>query len=453
MTEKKRNKIILTCVPSWVVAVDMGYGHQRPAHALGCLAFGGKVINANNYKGIPDEDRKIWHESRKFYEWVSRFKSVPLLGPLAWKGFDYIQRIKPFYPKRDLSEPNVQLRSMYYYIDKGWGKDLIEKLKVKDIPLITTFFTVAFMAEEHGYPNDIYCVVTDTDISRSWAPRSPHLTKIKYFCPNRRTADRLRLYGVPNENLFVTGFPLPLDNIGEDQEIIKADLLVRLANIDPQRKYLEKYRHTIEHAIGSKNFEYESHRPLHITFAVGGAGAQREIGVTISKSLKEDLLREKLHLTLVAGIHNTLATFFKKELKKLGLGNALGKSVFILHAPTKDEYFATFDATMRITDILWTKPSELSFYSALGIPIIMAPPIGSQEEFNKRWLKTVGAGITQENPEYVHEWLWEWLDSGWLAEAAMEGFIDAPKFGTYNIGQIISDKPEQVKKEGIVLQF
>ena len=51
---------------------------------------------------------------------------------------------------------------------------------------------------------------------------------------------------------------------------------------------------------------------------------------------------------------------------------------------TTDEYFNTFNETLRETDILWTKPSELSFYAGLGIPIIIAPTIGSLEDFNKK---------------------------------------------------------------------
>jgi len=33
--------------------------------------------------------------------------------------------------------------------------------------------------------------------------------------------------------------------------------------------------------------------------------------------------------------------------------------------------------------------------------------------------------------------LFEWLNSGWLAEAAMQGFLDAPKLGTYHIENIV----------------
>ncbi len=50
---------------------------------------------------------------------------------------------------------------------------------------------------------------------------------------------------------------------------------------------------------------------------------------------------------------------------------------------------------LRTTDILWTKPSELSFYTALGLPIIMTPPLGSQEEFNRKWLLTIASGTDQ----------------------------------------------------------
>ena len=44
---------------AWVVAADMGYGHQRTAYPLRDIAFGGKVINANSYNGIPKKDKNF----------------------------------------------------------------------------------------------------------------------------------------------------------------------------------------------------------------------------------------------------------------------------------------------------------------------------------------------------------------------------------------------------------
>ena len=92
---------------------------------------------------------------------------------------------------------------------------------------------------------------------------------------------------------------------------------------------------------------------------------------------------------------------------------------------------------LHTTDILWTKPSELSFYTALGLPIIIAPPIGAQEYYNKKWLMNIGSGFPQEKPEYTAEWLADWLESGRLAEAAFEGFLEAPSLGTYNIEKVV----------------
>ncbi len=94
--------------------------------------------------------------------------------------------------------------------------------------------------------------------------------------------------------------------------------------------------------------------------------------------------------------------------------------------------------TLRTTDTLWTKPSELSFYCGLGLPIVMAPPIGSQEVFNRMWLETVGAGTMQFDPRYADEWLFDWVRSGGLARFAWNGYIEAPTHGTYRIENIVT---------------
>jgi hypothetical protein len=140
----------------------------------------------------------------------------------------------------------------------------------------------------------------------------------------------------------------------------------------------------------------------------------------------------------VAIVNKKVKEYFLKNIKNLGLKNHLGKEIEILFEEDIESYFRSFNLALRKTDILWTKPSELSFYSVLGIPIIIAPPIGSQEEFNKRWLLKSGFGLLQENPNYVHQWLFDWLEKGYLAEAAMQGFIEGEKLGTYKIEKIIS---------------
>jgi len=421
---------------AWVISVNMGYGHQRTAYPLRDLAFKGEIINANSYQGIPEKDRKIWEGTRRFYEFISNFSRIPLVGKTAFSIYDKFQKILGFYPKRDLSQPNFNLKQIYSFFKKDWGKDLIEKLKINPLPLITTFFIPAFMAEFFNYPGEIFCVVCDADISRTWAPLNPKESKIKYFAPTERVVERLKLYGVKKENIFLTGYPLPLENIGVNPpagglEILKEDLRLRLLNLDPKKRYFEKYKTLIEEKVGK--LPEKSDHPLTILFSVGGAGAQKEIAIKIVKSLRERIKRGEIKIILSVGIREKIKKYFEKNLAEIKCNEERARYVEIIFEKDIESYFQKFNQVLRKTDILWTKPSELSFYSALGIPIIISSPIGSQEEFNMRWLLKSGFGIFQENPNYTNQWLFDWLEKGYLAEAAMEGFVEGEKLGTLNI--------------------
>jgi len=423
----------------FLITVNMGYGHQRTAFPLKFLSQG-EVIVANDHPGIPKKDKEIWENTRRFYETVSRLETnFPFFGKLIFKIFDRFQKIRPFYPKKLLSSPNFSTRMTYFLFKKlNWGKNLIEKIKNQkskiknNLPIISTFFTPAFMAEYFQYPGEIFCVVCDADISRSWAPLNPQKSKIKYFAPTERVVERLKLYGVKPENIFLTGYPLPRENL----ETLKEDLKFRILNLDPEKNFLKKYQDLVNLKLG--NLPKKPDHPLTILFSVGGAGAQKEIGFLILKSLKEEILKENLKIILSAGIRKETKDYFFKKIKSLKLEGKIEKSLEILYEEKIENYFQKFNLLLKKTDILWTKPSELSFYSALGIPIICAPPLGSQEEFNLRWLIKSGFGILQENPKYTREWFFDWIKRGYLAEMAMEGFVEGEKFGTLNIERIIT---------------
>ncbi|MBI5732167.1 MAG: hypothetical protein HY982_02290 [Candidatus Magasanikbacteria bacterium] len=439
---------------AWVVTVDMGYGHQRATFPLRRLARQA-VINANSYDGIPGGDRKTWETSRHFYEFISRFTRLPIIGQPVFDLYDRFQAIPDFYPKRDLSEPSLQLREIIHLIKgKNWGKDLIERLNQSPRPLITSFFVVAFMAEYFNYQGEIYCVICDADIARVWADLKTVSSRINYFAPCYRVVERLKLYGVRPERIFLTGFPLPKENLGGPAlNILKHDLSNRLVNLDPLGRYRRRYGQTVAKHLGIKHQHKKTDHPLTLSFAVGGAGAQRELGGVIVSSLRKEILKKKIRINLIAGTHAAVKKYFEETIKENGLKAEAGQGIRILYSKSKTKYFLLFNRLMRQTDILWTKPSELTFYSALGIPIVMSPPIGSQEKFNKLWLKTIGAGISQNNPKYTSEWLFDWVESGWLAQAAMRGFLEMPRLGTYNIEKILAHKPEEMEEVRTVLQY
>jgi len=419
---------------AWVVAADMGYGHQRTAYPLEDVAFAGKIINANSYDGIPNRDRRFWKRTRSLYEFISRFKRIPFLGDAIFFLMDRFQKIVKYYPKRDMSQPGFALKQISRFIKNGWGKDLIERLKKNPIPLVTTFFTAAFMAEEFKYPGHVYCIICDADINRTWASLNPQKSKIKYFAPNTWVKDRLKLYGVKSENIFLTGYPLPKENIGENLSILKEDMRNRVLNLDPNGKYRKMYVPLIKVALGK--LPEKSDHPLTIMFSIGGAGAQKEIPLQAIESLKNHIKAKKLRFIIAVGVREELREYFKESIKYMNLDGW----IHILSGVTMEDYFKNFNEALRETDVLWTKPSELSFYAGLGIPIIIAPTIGSQEDFNKRWLLHVGAGIMQENPKYTEQWFYDLLNNGDLAEVAMQGFMEIESMGTYNIEKIIAEK-------------
>ena len=419
-----------------LIAADMGYGHQRAAYPLMNLS-NGEIITINNYIGIPEWEKDYWIKSLRSYEQISRFKKVPLVGKVVFAVMDTFQKIKPFYPFRDLSAPTTQQKYFYKFIKKGLGKDLIEKLNPTGLPFVTTFFVAAYMAEYHNYQGDIYCIICDTDASRAWAPLSPQNSRIKFLLPSDKVKTRFLMYGVREENIIVSGFPLPQENIGSDKKILTIDLARRIAALDPNNVYRTHEKALIKSII-SKALDNKEVQPVSITFAVGGAGAQKEIGAVIIDKLKDKIQLGEIRVNLVAGNRPEVRDYFEEKIKETGLEQA-GEIKIIFH-PNKIEYFKKFNECLHQTDILWTKPSELSFYCALGLPILMSIPVGSQEDFNRDWLLNVGAGIDSLDPVFVNEWLPDLLEDGRLARAAMDGFLQAESLGAYNIEKIFSKK-------------
>lgn len=414
---------------AWVVDISMGYGHQRAAFAIGDLAKHGKVIHADHYVGIPHSDKMIWETSKELYETISRFKNIPVLGDIIFGIFDKFQAIQDFYPRmQNIDHPTLQLKQVYGFIEKKqWGKHLIQKLNEHPLPLIATFPAVAFMAEYFKYEGPVWLVVTDTDVSRAWAPLKASQTEIGYFASSQIAKERLVRYGVPRRNIFDTGFPLPKDCVRTAKESLKR----RIQALDPFEKYVGRYSTLVQQYVGA--FPQKKKQIPVVTFAIGGAGAQEDIAREALQGLTPLLKRGMIRFIIVAATHKEIAQRFHEMIVRLKLSSC----VAVVYKNSVEEYFKEFSNVLRITDILWTKPSELVFYAALGIPILFAPPVGSQEEGNRDWLLSVGAGIKQSAPKFVGEWMSDMIVEGVFAEAAMQGYVEMERNGAEHITKII----------------
>jgi hypothetical protein len=418
---------------AWVVSADMGYGHHRAVYPLSGIAEG-EVITVGVNDATSPRERRLWRRTLGIYDFFSRARSIPVIGKPLFGILDHLLRIPSFYPLRDLSKSTFQVNLLESYVKKGLCSGMLEQIRTKRLPLVTSFYAPAVAADKFGMEK-IYCIICDADLNRVWVARNPYESRIEYCAPCATAVQRLKEYGVPQEHIYLTGFPLPLELLGgRDLRVLKADLGRRLRLLDPANRFWPLHGVNVEHFLGTDNCNQRSRRKLTIMYSVGGAGAQRGIGRRIALSLRTRIRKHEVKLILSAGVRESVREYYEGVKREISAGD---DSIEVLFGETPDTYFAAFNNALHDTDILWTKPSELGFYCGLGIPIVMAPAIGSQEKFNQRWLWEIDAAFRQLNPDYTDEWLFDRLQRGDLAEAAWSGFLKARKLGTYNIMEIV----------------
>jgi hypothetical protein len=421
---------------AWVVTADMGLGHQRAAHALSHLAEGG-ILTAGTPETTDEDEARFWRRLAWSYEVLSRTKGIPIIGQPLFGALDRLLRIPPFYPLRDLSHPSPNNYIVDHLIRSGLGRALLERLRSRALPLVSTFYVPCLVADR-SHADRVYCVACDADLNRVWVASNAKESRIQYLAPCGRVMRRLRQYGVPDERIFITGFTLPRENIGgPGMETLKADLLARLGRLDPRGRFTNVYGATVRELLGDRPGPAADGR-VTVTFAVGGAGAQVEIGLMLAQGLKQGILSRRFRLVLVCGVNRVVERVFREFIPRIGLGSEIDDGVLIVREDNRPAYFDRFNSLMRETDVLWTKPSELSFYSALGIPIVMAPSIGSQEDKNQRWLMDKGCALPQYTPRLALEWLTDMLNDGVLAEKALSGFIKNRKLGVFKIEEVLA---------------
>ncbi|MGM0558327.1 MAG: hypothetical protein ACQEVA_18225 [Myxococcota bacterium] len=420
-----------------LVSIDMGYGHLRAAHPL-ADALDTELLYVDEPPLADTEDQTLWGYTRKYYEGLTRISTIPMLGAPMEYVVDEITAIEPLHPRRDLSAPNGGVQVLDRAAEFGLGQGMVERLREGGSTLLTTFYSPAIIADRAGC-EDVFCVVTDSDINRVWAPLDGSKSNIQYLTPSRRASRRMEAYGVRPENIHFTGFPLPPELLGgPDLPVARKDLAARLVRLDRNGVFREQYGDILERELGELPEEQAEETP-RLLFAIGGAGAQVELAAEFLPGIRDAILDGELELTLVAGVRDEVKARFKALLRGVGLLEALGGPVEILHEPTFEPYYRRFNQRLRTTDILWTKPSEMTFYGGLGMAMLFSPAVGVHEKYNRRWAVEAGAGLVQRELDVTWDWLTEWLEDGTLAAAAWSGFMRLPTRGTYRIAELVGD--------------
>jgi hypothetical protein len=423
-----------------VVAVDMGYGHLRAARPL-ADALGTEVVQVDRAPIVAGEEARLWARVRRGYELISRLSQVPVVGAPLRLALDGVTDIPRLHPYRDLSAPTRGVITLDRLIRRNLGQGLLAHLRERGGPLLTTFYSPAIVADRAGHDR-IFCVVTDSDLNRIWVPVEPARTRIQYLVPTRRAARRLRAYGVPEERITFTGFPLPDELVGgPGLPVLKRNLAARLVRLDPSGEFRRSMPEELAHFLGALPRDQEGQAPT-LTFAVGGAGAQAGMAASFLPGFRRALEGGLLRIALVAGVRPEVEARFREAIQRARMEPLLGGPLEILHAPSFPAYYERFNALLARTDVLWTKPSELTFYGALGIPLVLAAPVGVHERYNRRWAREGGAGLKQRDAAFASEWMGDWLADGLLAAAAWAGYMRLPKFGLYRILEAVGAAPQ-----------
>jgi hypothetical protein len=433
--------------PPLVAAIEMGYGHLRAAQSI-AAALGVPMLHADRPPLAAPREERLWARTRAAYETTSRVSQLPVVGaPLRWL-LDELTSIPHLHPWRDLSAPTYGTRALDRLVERGLGAGLVEELRRSGRPLLTTFYALAVAADRAGL--DVHCVVTDTDVNRVWAPRDAARTRIRYLVPSVRAEKRLRQYGVPAERITFTGFPLPDELVGGPRlPVLQRNLAARLVRLDPQGAFRRERAEELAHFLGSLP-EQEERRPPLLTFAVGGAGAQAGLARAFLPSMRREVEEGRLRLALVAGVKPGVKDVFDEAIRAAGLERAVGAGVEVLLEEDVERYLGAMNALLARTDVLWTKPSEMTFYAALGIPLVCASPVGAHERVNRRWVRESGAGFKQRDPRFAAEWLADLAGEGALAAAAWAGFLRLPKFGLYRILEAVGAGLERARAPLVV---
>jgi hypothetical protein len=404
-----------------VAAIDMGYGHLRPAAALADL-LGTKVQQMDRPPLGDERDRRFWDSNRKLYEPLTRFSQLPGVGGPMRALLNTITAIPDPWPVRDLAAATQGTKWMERAARDGVGEVLAQRLKSDGSPLLTTFYAAAILAELHG-ASRLHCLITDSDVNRVWAPPDSRRSEIRYFAPTERTRRRMESYGVRPERIRVTGYPLPGELVGgRERTALKANLAARLSRL----RAGGDLRRRAEAELGP--LPPQKQPPL-IVFAVGGAGAQVPLAKKMVRGVRRQVEEGVLRLALVAGRRPEVAAALREALYSAGLDG----QVEILEDPDVFGYIRRFNQLLAGADALWSKPSEMTFFAALGLPFISAPPVGVHEGWNLRWAADRGVGLPQHDPAAAGDWLQEWIEDGVLAGAAWSGFTRLPQLGLYDI--------------------
>ena len=289
---------------AWVVTVLMGLGHLRAAYPLRDLTHEGVIIYGSR-RTTPRPEYGIWRRLRRLYYASSKAGAIPVIGKTLLAAAAGRPAHPPVLPEdRPVqAEPGREIPQA----DDPEAGALPEPpgqagrgARIRPSTRSTrrrSRWTCSSGRIPTG-SRDQYLLICDADFNRVWVPEDPETSRIRYLAPCTQVRRRLLAYGVPDDAILMTGFPLPKENIGSEAglEILKADLFERLLRLDPAGKFFSYHERSVLGWLGRDAVPAAREAHFTVMFAIGGAGAQAEMVKKILASLADRIRAGEVRL-------------------------------------------------------------------------------------------------------------------------------------------------------------
>lgn len=390
-----------------VTSALMGFGHLRAAHNIASYSKT-PVLRVDKDPYVNLIDKFIWRLAQYTHSYASR--DTESRSKFLYRRFEKLMEIPD-----DHRSPSLRGAKFVRRLQKlGAGKKVFNSFDGASPTLLHTFYLPAMLSVYYKYTGGNFLLLCDTDFHRVWVPLKPEKRNLKYCVPMVKSADTLISYGVSKDKIYVTGFPLPVANTGgRDLRQLAIDFEVR-----------------------KKRLRHDSSLPLTIMFPFSGAGAYSNVLADLVKSILDELKEGSLRLIVSCGDNDHAL----KNAENLFTNYGIDELEFAEIMYDKDIFasFDKFDSALKATDVMITKPSEMVFYAALGIPLLFLPPIGAHEAKNRDYLFGNRCAVNMVPPSDFPRWLEKRRRNGTLVELAENGHRNLPQTGTFEIDELVA---------------
>ncbi|MDD7408457.1 MAG: hypothetical protein SOV71_06660 [Anaerovoracaceae bacterium] len=355
--------------------IRMGFGHYRISMAMASCA------NALGYK-------PYWFDLNSFPQ-TACTKIISAQNDLYSKGSRISQKSRAF--NKVVWEPmNYEgFRKLSYNASDQKNAEIMAAVYnqvPKEIPVIGTHVWPAQAAVHAGMKYVVNAIPDNWPMALHLAEGSVHTVQTHQAYQGYRILNGMQgnkvLKPMPAESLVYTGHYV-------DDELVRNIEADCAARIERKKKG----------------------KPMRFLLTIGGAGAQKEIFAAIIKDLLPAIHDGKAVLYINVGDYQNVWTELVSEIKGLAeistghfddwpdtvkfCEDALEGDVNGVHAFWHQNIFEAVYATnllMRSTDVLVTKPSELSFYP---VPKLFIHRIGGHEKWGAIHSAEIGDGTLE----------------------------------------------------------